>query len=477
MPVDQQRLHRTLNPASIVVVGDKAPNYGWLKRQSNFSGPLYSVQVDPTEIAAIEALGFTNFTSLDAVPGDIDLLICAVPRNIAPRIVADAVKRGVNGMAMYTSGFAETGEADAIELQRRIVEMAHESGLAMVGPNCLGIYNRRMGVKFGDDQEFGEGGSIAIAGQSGTNTGGLLSGMQRLGIKVGRAISFGNAAVINECDYLEYFMNDPLTEVVVMYIEGVREGRRFFDLVRQAAKTKPVVLWKGGQTPAGARAVQSHTASMASANAVWDALLRQSNTIGTGTMEETLDVASVLANTSAPKGRGVALIGMNGGQAVALSDQFSLAGFQVPQLSEASYTQLAEFFMTVGGSYRNPFDAASTMRREDDNLQKILEILAQDGAIDGGVGLELGARDLETDNAQELDRILELLDGYRKKTGQPIVALMHEQGGGEGGAEAMVRARKYVGSKGFAVAPSYARGAAALGKVVTYFEERARRGA
>jgi acyl-CoA synthetase (NDP forming) len=474
MPVDQQRLHRTLNPTSIVVVGDKAPNYGWLKRQANFQGPVYSVQVDPNEIAAIEALGFTNFTSLADVPGDIDLLICAVPRNIAPRIVADAVKRGVTGMAMYTSGFAETGEADAIELQRRIVEMASESGMAIVGPNCLGIYNRRTGVKFGDDQEYGEGGNVAIAGQSGTNTGGLLSGMQRLGVKVARAISFGNAAVINECDYLEYFMYDPLTEVIVMYIEGIRDGRRFFDLVRQATRTKPVVLWKGGQTPAGARAVQSHTASMASANAVWDALLRQANAIGAGTMEETLDIASVLANSSAPTGRGVALIGMNGGQAVALSDQFSLAGFQVPQLSEASYQQLAEFFMTVGGSYKNPFDAASTIRREDDNLAKILEILAVDGAIDGGVGLELGARDLDS-GGQELDRILELLNGYRQRTDQPVVCLMHDQGGGEGGAEAMVRARRYVGGKGFAVAPSYARGAAALGKVVTYYEERARR--
>ncbi len=474
MPIDQQRLHRTLNPSSIVVVGDKGPNYGWLQRQKHFSGPVYSVQLDPVEVAAIEALGYTNFKSLDEVPGDIDLLICAVPRQVVPRIVSDAVKRGVGGIAMYTSGFAETGEPEFAEMQKRIVEMATGAGMALVGPNCLGIYNRRTGVRFGDDQEFGEGGTISIAGQSGTNTGGILSGLQRLGAKVTRAISFGNAAVLNECDYLEYFMNDPLTEVVVMYIEGVRDGRRFFDLARRTALKKPVVVWKGGQTVAGARAVQSHTASLASQNSVWDALLKQANIIGTGTMEETLDVAGVLANVKQPTGRGVALIGMNGGQAVALSDQFSIAGFQVPQLSDASYAQLAEFFMVVGGSYRNPFDAASTIRREDDNLAKILEILAQDAAIDGGVGLELGARDLDT-GGEELNRILELLDGFRQKTGQPVVCLMHEQGGGEGGAEAMVRARKYVGEKGFAVAPSYARGAAALGRVVSYYEERARR--
>lgn len=474
MPISQERLHQTLNPRSIVVVGDKGPNYGWLQRQKHFEGPVYSVQVDPVEVAAIEALGYTNFKSLDDVPGDIDLLICAVPRQIVPRIVADAVKRGVGGIAMYTSGFAETGEPQFAEMQARMVEMAMDANMAIVGPNCLGIYNRRTGVRFGDDQEVGDGGTISIAGQSGTNTSGILSGLQRLGQKITRAISFGNAAVLNECDYLEYFMNDPLTEVIVMYIEGVRDGRRFFDLARRAALKKPVVVWKGGQTPAGARAVQSHTASLASQNSVWDALLKQANIIGTGTMEETLDVAALLANVKQPAGRGVALIGMNGGQAVALSDQFSIAGFQVPRLTDASYAQLAEFFTAVGSSYQNPFDAASTIRSEDDNLAKILEILAQDGNIDGGVGLELGARDLDT-GAKELDRILELLAGFRDKTGQPVICLMHDQGGGEGGAEAMVRARKYVGERGFAVAPSYARGAAALGRAVTYYEERARR--
>ena len=124
MPISQERLHQTLNPRSIVVVGDKGPNYGWLQRQKHFSGPVYSVQVDPVEVAAIEKLGYTNFKSLDDVPGDIDLLICAVPRQIVPRIVADAVKRGVGGIAMYTSGFAETGEPQFAEMQTKMVEMA-----------------------------------------------------------------------------------------------------------------------------------------------------------------------------------------------------------------------------------------------------------------------------------------------------------------------------------------------------------------
>jgi acetate---CoA ligase (ADP-forming) len=467
--VDQARLQRTLNPRSIVVIGDKAPNYGWLQRQSEFKGPVYSVQVDPREIEAIERLGFTNYLSLDDVPGDIDLAICAVPRQIAPRIVAAAAQRGVGGMAMFTSGFAETGEPEAIELQRQIVEISTQSGMPIVGPNCLGIYNRRLGVKFGDDQEAGEGGVVSIAGQSGTNTSGLVSTLQRLNVPVARAISFGNASVVNEADYLEYFADDPDTQVVLMYIEGVRDGRRFFDVLRRITAHKPVVIWRGGRSEAGARAVASHTASLASSSAVWEALLQQTGAIGVGSLDDAVDVAAALVHTDRPNKRGIALIGMNGGQSVALTDQFSEYGFDVPQLSSRSYKRLSEFFMTVGGSYRNPFDAASTIRREDDNLQRILEVIEEDRAIDGGVAIELGARDLDKDPA-EMDRILDLLDGYRKRTGEPVVALMHDNGGGAGGVEAMVRARRYVADRGFAVFPSYERGAAALGRVVTYYE-------
>lgn len=475
MPVDQERLRRVLDPASIVVVGDKAPMYGWLTRQKEFKGPIASVQVDPNEIAGIEERGFTNYLSIADVPGDIDLVICAVPRKFAPMIVADCAARGVGGIAMFTSGFSETFEPDAIELERQILATATEAGMPIVGPNCLGVYNRRVGVRFGDDQIVGGEGNVAVAGQSGTNSSGLISALQRVGVRVGRGVSYGNALIVNECDYLEYYLADPAIEVIVMYVEGLRDARRFFDLLRDGTQRKPVVLWRGGRTEAGARAVQSHTASLASGSAVWDAMLKQANAIGTTTLEETVDVASALVNTDAPRGRGIALIGMNGGQAVALTDQFSLAGFRVPPLSEASYQQLAEFFVAVGSSYRNPFDAGSTIRTEDDNLEKILEVLVDEDAIDGGVALELGSRDLD-EGAKELDRILELLNSYRERAGEPVMTLMHDQGGGRGGAEAMVRARTYVGERGFAVAPSYSRGAHALGQVVSYYEERARRG-
>ena len=479
MPVDRDRLHRTLNPRSVVVVGDKGPNYQWLTNQAEFTGELYSVQVAPDEVAEIEKRGFRNFASLADVPGDIDLVICAVPRPIAPRIVDDAIARGVGGISMFTSGFAETGEPEAIALQERIVATATAAGMPVVGPNCMGIYNRRLGLKFTTDAFQGEGGTVSVLAQSGTHAIGMTLGLQRLGIKVTRSVSMGNAVVLNPADYLEYLRDDPDTEVIAAYIEDPRDGRRFFKELKKTVRVKPVVVWRGGRSAAGARAIQSHTGSLASEVAVWDAMVKQAGAIGTRSIDETLDAVAALEHTNAPVDRGIALIAMTGGQSVAITDQFQYAGFDVPGLSEASYAKLSEFFTVIGGSYRNPFDAASTIGRESDNLAKILEILAEDEAITGGVAIELSVRGPgpgpggATNGTSRLDTMLDLLDAYRQRTGEPVVTMIHEGSAGAASGAAIVEGRNHVASRGFAVYPNFERAAIALGRVVDFYSSRA----
>ena len=471
MAADQERLRRTLSPQSVVVVGDKAPNYQWLGNQNEYSGRLYSVQINPTDVAEIEKRGFQNFASILDVPDEIDLVICAVPRPIAPKIIADAAEKGVGGVTMFTSGFAETGEPEAIKLQEMIVATANAAGMPLVGPNCMGIYNRRLGLRFSPMQQQGDDGNVSVIAQSGTHAMGLSLGLQRLGIKVSRAISMGNAAVLNEADYLEFLRDDDETDTIVMYLEGAKEGRRFYKMLREVTKTKPVVIWRGGRTEAGARAVASHTGSLASSLTIWEAMARQAGAIPTASIDETLDVTAALVHTNRPSGRGIALIAMTGGQSVAIADQFSTRGFDVPSLSEQSYKQFAEFFNVIGGSYRNPFDAASTIGRESDNLQKILDILKSDDAIDGGIAIELGAggpnRDLKRAGV-----MIDLLDAYRQETGQPVVVLVLEGGATGGTAEVIAETRTKVAERGFAVYPSFERGAIALGRVVDCYANR-----
>ena len=470
MAVDRDRLHRTLTPRTVAVVGAKGPDFSWLENNREFQGPLYSVQVDEKEIAEIKKRGFENYHKLDEVPDDIDLVICAVPRPIVPYIVADSIKKGAAGMAIFSAGFAETGEDEAAQLQDRIVELANESGMPIVGPNCMGVYNRRQGVKFSDGVEQGEGGTVSILGQSGTHTIGASTMAQRVGIKVSRGISFGNAVVVNEADYLEYLRDDPDTEVIGVYLEGVKDGRRFFEALRETTPRKPVVIWKGGQTAAGQRATRSHTASLATPEASWNALMAQTGAIPAHSIDELVDVLQALVHTAAPRGRRLALMAMTGGQSVAISDAFGRQGLEVPELAEQTYATIGEFFNVIGGSFRNPFDMANTIGIAGDaaNLGRIMDALAGDPNIDAMV-FEFSAgffARMWKDQPERLDGMLDTLDGFRRQTGLPLVTVMH------GGAidEDVIPIRDRVVERGFAVFPSFDRAALALSRVIRYHE-------
>ena len=330
------------------------------------------MQVDENEIAEIEKRGFTNYLKLEDVPGEVDLVICAVPRNVVPYILSDAIKKGVAGMSVFTAGFAETREEEGVKLQEAIVEMANKDGMPIVGPNCMGVYNRRLGVKFHSDVDQGDGGNVSILGQSGTHTINMTMLAQRAGIQVGRGISIGNAVVVNEADYLEYLRDDPETEAIGIYLEGLKDGRRFFQALKETTPRKPVVIWKGGQTEAGQRATRSHTASLATPAATWDALIKQTGAIPANSGDELIDVIQALVHSAPPRGRRLALMAMTGGHSVAISDAFGRVGLEVPELSQTSYDQLGEFFNIIGGSYRNPFDMANTIgpRRRRRQLQE-----------------------------------------------------------------------------------------------------------
>ena len=471
MAVDRDRLHRTLTPRSVAVVGAKGPDYAWIENQREFQGPLFSVQLDPGEIAEIEKRGFTNYLKLEDVPEDIDLVICAVPRNIVPFIVSDAIKKGIGGMAVFTAGFAETGDEEGLKLQETLIELATGDGMPIVGPNCMCVYNRRLGVKFiRDVDQDDEGGNVSIVGQSGTHTIGITTMAQRAGIKVGRGISIGNAVIVNEADYLEYLRDDPETEVIAMYLEGLKDGRRFFEVLKETTPKKPVVIWKGGQTTAGQRATRSHTGSLATDSAIWNTLIRQTGAIPASNVDEVVDVLQALTHSAPPEGRRMALMAMTGGQSVAISDAFGRVGLEVPKLSEHSYEQLGEFFNVIGGSYRNPFDMVNTIGQAGDaeNLKRIMQILEEDPNIDGMV-YEFTANFFATfwkDQPGLFDEMMTTLDEFRTRTGLPLVTVMHPGHKDED----VIPLRDDVISRGFAVYASFDRAALALSRVVGYRE-------
>ena len=468
------KLERALNPRAVAVVGDKrAMGYLWLNALQTFQGNTYSVQIDPNEIPGIEALGVPNYKSLMDVPEEIDYVICAVPRAISPRVVADCIRKGVTAVTLFTSGFAETEQEEGIRLQKELGDMAREAGLLLIGPNCMGIYNPGIGLRNSPEQPAGEAGNVGFISQSGTHCINFSHLGYVHGLRCSKAISIGNGEVLEATDYLEYLADDPHTEVIGIYIEGIRDGRRFLQTLRRAASRKPVAVWKGGQTEAGQRAIFSHTAALAAEGAVWQAAMRQAGVATADSLEEMVDVVKGLLYVKPGSGRRVGLIAMTGGQSVVIADAFGGAGLEVPLLTAASYEKLASFFNVIGGSYRNPLDAGGTLMMgfHTQNLQRMLDILDEDGNVDAIV-MELGAGFLARRwkaNPDLLDSLLDLLSAHRERSSKPF-AMILQPGHLE---EQMVEVRRKLLDRGIATFATFHQGANALRKTIDYYQARA----
>jgi acyl-CoA synthetase (NDP forming) len=284
------------------------------------------------------------------------------------------------------------------------------------------------------------------------------------GLHVSRCASFGNAVVLDVSDYIDYLMQDDETEVIGMYVEGARNGRRFFETLREACRRKPVVVWKGGQTDAGARATMSHTGSLAAPQAIWEGMMRQCGAITTNNLDETIDVMKALLMAKRPRGNGMALMAQTGGQSVSITDAFAKAGFRVPRFSDATYKELGEFFNIVGGSFQNPLDMAGTIQGSDETLDRILRIVERDPNIDA-MALELSAMFAARQwkkHPESLDKTLDTIKAHSAASGKTFVTILHPAHEGE--YVAQVQPKFY--ERGIPVFPSSERAAAALQRVL-----------
>lgn len=415
-----QRLDRAFNPKVVAVVGDKKQNdYLWLSSNLTFQGKLYSVQIDPNEIPGIEALGVPNYRSLLDIPEPIDYVIVAVPREVAPRILADCIKKQVGAAHLFTAGFAETGTDEGRRLQKIIEDMAREANFALIGPNCMGVFNPGIGLRHYRNQPFGEDGTVGFLGQSGTQTIGFSVEGHLNGIHISKAVSYGNGVILDSPDFLEYLGQDPETQLIAMYIEGVRDGRRFFNTLRDVAQRKPCVIWKGGATGGGSRATASHTGVMAISSVIWDSMVRQCGAIKAENLAELVDTVKALLYIKPSTGTRVGLVALSGGQSVAIADAFSRAGLDVLPLTESSYRRLAEFFNIIGGSYRNPLEGMTVMQEEQ--LSAILDILDADESVDAVV-VELPPQMIF--GLSTLEARLETLGTFRERASKPFMVAL-----------------------------------------------------
>jgi acyl-CoA synthetase (NDP forming) len=469
---DFSKLDKAFNPKCMAVVGDSGW-FQWLNGHRNFKGKLYSVQVNPKTIEAIKKMGVENYTSLLDIPEPVDFAIVAVGRAVALRVLDDCIRKGVAAAHFFTAGFSETDTEEGIRLERLLKEKAEAAHFHLIGPNCMGIFNPKVGLKQAATQYDGYWGPVGFISQSGTHAinFGLEAHLQ--GVDINKSVSFGNGTVLDAAEYLDYFGQDEEIKVIAMYLEGLRDGRRFLEVLKRVSARKPVVVWKGGRMEGGGRAIASHTGSLAVPQAIWDAAMRQGGAVTVARMEELIDTLKALLLLSPVKGNRVALTGGSGGQSVAITDAFNEAGLDVPLLTPDSYKELSKFYNLVGGGYVNPIDTGNSNRAE---LLRIMDIIERDANIDNvvllmGLGMGGGPQDPNSDSSPPQDRVpggVDSVIALRKKTSKPVMAAVYSPFS-TGGVQEARRVIKKLQDGGVPAFTSVERAATALKNALDYY--------
>jgi len=319
--------------------------------RAGFSGPIY-----PVNPRAAAVCGLKSYPSVRDVPGPVELAVIAVPAAAVASVVDDCAAAGVRGLVVISAGFAEVGGA-GIGLQKSLVEKVRGYGLRMVGPNCLGLINADPAVRLNASFSplFPPPGRIALSSQSGAVGLAVLAAAARLGLGFSTFVSVGNKADVSGNDLLQYWEEDPGTDVILLYLESFGNPRRFGRIARRVGRKKPVVVLHSGLTRAGRRAAGSHTAALASNAAAVEALFRQTGVVRAGSLEEMFDLALTLGCQPLPPGRRVAVVTNAGGPGILCADACEAAGLTVPEPSPGLHHRLAEL-LPGAASLGNPLD-------------------------------------------------------------------------------------------------------------------------
>jgi acyl-CoA synthetase (NDP forming) len=384
MPIEKIDLDPLFYPKSIAIVGASAGGSGAMwggntylegSIKMNFQGRLYPVNPRAESILGIKAYG-----NILEIPDEIDLAIFSIPYSAALPVMEDCAKKRVKFVHLFTAGFSETGNAENIALEKEIICLAHEGGVRLIGPNCMGVYCPRGGVSW--TSEFpAASGSIGFLSQSGQLAGQLILDGSLEGLLFNKVVSFGNASDLQSHHFLDYFANDDRIKIIGAYLEGFKDGDAFFETARLLTRKKPLVIWKGGQTQGGSRAAQSHTAAVAGSHIIWQGLCKQSGIISVNSLDEMIFTLSALQKMPPVKGVNIAVLGGAGGGSVTMTDCAEREGLKVPKLSGTTIRGLQEFVEIQGSSVQNPLDIMPALLNSG-NFRKLIDLLNDDPQID-----------------------------------------------------------------------------------------------
>ena len=325
--------------------------YGVVKNLLNFG---FCGNIHPINPSYSEVLGMTAYPTVNHVTDPIDLAVIITPSHVVPQIIEQCAHKGVKAAIIVSDGFAETSREGA-RLQRQLVDIARSFGIRIIGPNTIGIVNTATGLvttPYYTGYNRIQRGAIAYASQTGI-AGAQALPLEDCGYPISKICDFGNKCDVNEIDLLEYLAADPETEVIAIHLEDIKDGQQFMATARSVVAHKPVLILKPGRSEASAKAVASHTGSLAGPDQIYDSAFKQAGIVRLDTWQEFLDVPKVFASQPLPAGNRVAIVTVSGAAGIIAIDAATESGLTVAELSSVTIDKLASLSPRLAS---NPVD-------------------------------------------------------------------------------------------------------------------------
>lgn len=366
-----------LKPQSIAVIGASrhSDTIGYLLLQcliqSGFVGKIYPVNPNTDFLMSLK-----TYPSVIDIPSDVDMAVIAVPAKTVAKVADECGLKGVHTLIVISDGFKEVG-AEGASRERELRDIALGHGMRILGPNCMGVINTDASVRLNAtfSPVYPPAGNVAFLSQSGAMGLVVLEYASNLDIGMSTFVSVGNRADISSNDLLDYWEQDPSTDVILLYLESFGNPRKFSRIARRVTAKKPVVAVKGGSTQAGSRAAASHTGAMATSDVVSDVLFQHAGIVRVNLMEEMFDVAALLSNQPLPRGRRLVILTNGGGPGIIAADAAARNGLLLPQPSEEMVRKL-KAVVKRDISFNNPLD--TTAGADAEEFRAILRVLADD---------------------------------------------------------------------------------------------------
>ncbi len=400
-------------PSSIAIIGasenEKKIGHVVLRNlvEKGFKGKVFPVNPKRKEI-----LGITCYPSVKEIPEDVDLAIIVIPAKGVPSVIRDCAEKGVKGLIVITAGFREVG-GEGAKLEEEIVSIVKKANMRMVGPNCLGVINTLNNMNATFAKDLPPSGRVSFFSQSGALGVALIDWAIENDFGFGKFVSFGNKADLNEIDFLEYFGDDPETDVILGYVEDIKDGKRFLEVAKRVSKIKPVILIKAGTTEAGARAASSHTGALAGFDRAFTEAFRKAGVIRVNTIRELFETAEIFKIKNLPKGNRLLVITNAGGPGIIAADTADRLGIKLDPMTQASIEAIIDKLPPTAALY-NPVDIIGDATSE--RYKIVLEQALKDPVVEGICVI------LTPQAVTDVDNVAQEIINVNKNSKKPIFA-------------------------------------------------------